>query len=157
MAYLWLAILLHFSRRSVVPKVTIKSAKKRAWDWFSKMVRLQECDDQGYCTCYTCGKRAFWKGGDMQAGHGIGSRRNSILFERDLVKSQCYRCNVPMGGNYDIFHAKLIKEYGMDTYDAWVLKKNKESVSWSIAELEEMIAEFKDEAKKIALDKGLVI
>jgi hypothetical protein len=51
-----------------------------------------------------------WK--EAQAGHGLSGRGNSILFDPEICRPQCISCNIFKGGNYDIFHQKLIKETG---------------------------------------------
>lgn len=93
-----------------VKKDSLSTLKKKVWALFSKYIRLRYADWDGIVQCYTCPKKKHWK--QMQAGHGFGGRSNSILFEEKIVRPQCYGCNIMMKGNYDIFHAKLEKEYG---------------------------------------------
>lgn len=99
--------------------------KKKAWDWCSKYIRLKHSDKNGFVACYTCGKIMFWQSGNqMQAGHGFSGRGNSILFEEKILRPQCYSCNVGKYGNLDVFHAKLIKEYGPKFLDQMNKQKN---------------------------------
>lgn len=55
----------------------------------------------GECVCISCGAIHGWDSGlgGIHAGHFIGSRCNSILFEESNVAPQCSRCNVYMSGN----------------------------------------------------------
>jgi len=128
-------------------KVTVKSAKKRAWKVFSEFIRKRDMDKDGYCTCYTCGKRSRWDDG-MQAGHGMSGRGNPILFHEELVKAQCVRCNIFLDGNYDIYHAKLIKEYGMEQFDEWIRLKNSH-LRFTVDDLEEMIVNYRKRTEKL--------
>ena len=60
----------------------------------------------------------------MQAGHGFSGRGSSILFEEKILRPQCYSCNVCKYGNLDVFHAKLVKEYGPGILNKMLKQKN---------------------------------
>lgn len=106
------------SYRSVKKVKRVKSAKSKlkakAWAEFSKYIRNKYAID-GSAKCYTCGKLKTIK--ELQAGHGIGGRGNSILFEERVVRPQCAGCNIFGRGQYRIFTRKLIAELGLDVYD----------------------------------------
>lgn len=93
---------------------SIKGLKKKAWDLCSKCIRLENSKG-GFCTCYTCGERLAIK--DAQAGHGISGRGAFILFEERVIKPQCRRCNIFLGGNYQSFVPRLIREIGIKEYE----------------------------------------
>lgn len=62
----------------------------------------------GQCVCITCGKVACWTGnkvggGEIETGHFIASRRNSILFEETNVAPQCKSCNQYGGGEQQLY------------------------------------------------------
>ena len=97
--------------------ITKSDAKARAWKQFSLYIRLKGSED-GRNRCYTCDKVKLIK--EMNAGHGIGGRNNSVLFLEDVVKPQCVGCNIWGRGQYQIFTRKLIDELGMENYDAIV-------------------------------------
>ena len=103
-------------------KKNIAKLKKKLWTLVSKYVRAIHSKD-GYCICYTCGVRKPIK--EMQAGHGFSGRGNSILFELDIIRPQCYGCNCCNSGKLDIFTYKLRKELGDERFDELFLKKNK--------------------------------
>jgi len=133
-------------------KVTVKSAKARAWKTFSRYIRQKYSDKNGICTCVTCGVRKPWN--EMQAGHAFASRCNNILFCEDIVRPQCYSCNVPGGGKYDEYHAWVLKEYGQDGYDKLLrLKHGKDEAGndvitkFTIDSLEEMIKEWRSKLR----------
>lgn len=104
-------------------KPTIKQLKDKVWKVFSLYIRLKDADLLGYNHCYTCNKKFYYK--DLQAGHGLGGRGNSILFDEELVFPQCKTCNLFKGGNYDIYHTKLIKEHGLKWFEKKLKLKNK--------------------------------
>ena len=94
---------------------SLAKLKRDCWKAFSRFVRSRAADYAGYAQCYTCGYLAPWK--ELQAGHAIPGRHGAVLFDLDVVRPQCVRCNVFMRGNYPVFTAKLIKENGMDWWE----------------------------------------
>lgn len=95
--------------------------KKKAWSEFSRWIRLSNAVDE-FVTCYTCGNSKHYK--KMHAGHGIGGRSNSVLFNEKIVKPQCVGCNIFANGRYAVFTRKLIDELGLKGYDEIVKKAN---------------------------------
>jgi len=133
-------------------KKTLKSTKLRAWKVFSEYIRKRDADRNGICTCITCGVKKHYS--DMQAGHGMGGRMNSILFSPVLVNCQCKSCNIFRGGNYDEYHKVLLERHGEEGYyDLLRLKHGKDkdgkdlNVKFTIEGLEEMIEGWKEEMK----------
>ena len=96
-------------------KPTVASLKKKAWKLVSEYVRRRDADEGGTVACYTCGELHFWK--DLHAGHAIPGRRNAVLFDVDIIKPQCPRDNIFLGGRYEIFAAKLIREHGLEWFE----------------------------------------
>ena len=47
----------------------------------------------GYVVCITCGATKKWNARDINTGHFIAGRTNSILYEEDNVAPQCASCN----------------------------------------------------------------
>lgn len=123
-----------------------KITKQKVWQVFSKYIRLKYTDKNGYVICYTCGTKIFWK--EAQAGHGASGRGNSILFDERLVRPQCKRCNIFLKGNYDVFHAKLIKEYGKDFLDE-INRLKKTVKKFTQSELRELYEYYKSEVEKL--------
>lgn len=131
----------------------IQKQKKKTWAWFSKYIRLKHASSSGLCSCYTCGQVLPWK--QIQAGHGIGGRSNNVLFNEDIVRPQCYGCNVAQYGKLDEFGAKLRKEIGKK-YDKYLKEKHLEK-HYTEQELIDMEQEFKAKAKLLAEEKGLTL
>ena len=96
-----------------------KIAKDKAWKAFSKYIRLRDClkttKSIDFGTCYTCDVVKPFK--LLDAGHFIGGRSNSVLFDERGVNAQCKRCNKWLKGNPVIYEVKLIKEFGQELVD----------------------------------------
>jgi len=134
----------------VAVKPSLSSLKKKCWKLFSEWIRRKDADEGGTVECYTCGKLMHWTGDGAQAGHAIGGRRNAVLFDHEVVKIQCTYCNSkpPYGlnGNYQVFTTKLIKENGMEWWEAKLVDSRK-TVKLTSAEVQEKIEWLK---KRIA-------
>lgn len=89
-------------------KITYAKAKRKAWDAFSKYIRLRD-EVQG---CFTCGVVKPYK--QMQAGHWIPGRHNSILFDERGYHAQCYHCNIGLKGNPVVYYDRMLKDYGVE-------------------------------------------
>ena len=122
-------------------KKTLKSLKKKAWSLVSQYVRQREADEGGFVSCYTCGAPIHAKL-EAQAGHSIPGRTNSVLFDDSICRPQCVSCNVFRRGNYPIFAAKLIRENGLDWFEA-KLAGARQVVKYTRTDLEEIIETYK--------------
>jgi hypothetical protein len=96
-------------------KPTKSQAKKRAWTAFSQYIRQRYADEKGITRCVTCNMSAYWK--NLQAGHFIPGRTNSILFEELCVFPQCYVCNIRKHGNLLNYYPFMLKHFGQQIID----------------------------------------
>src|SRR3990167_9020671 len=64
-----------------------KRAKDRAWAAFSRYIRMKYANKSGMVECITCHTFKHWK--EMQAGHFVDGRNNTVLFDERLVHPQC--------------------------------------------------------------------
>jgi hypothetical protein len=91
-------------------------SKQRAWDAFSRYIRLRDClkttgtIDKG--RCITCGR--IFSFNELQAGHFISGRTNSVLFSERGVNAQCKSCNRFHYGRPLEYQDAMIKMYGED-------------------------------------------
>ena len=60
--------------------------------------------------CVTCGTIKNWK--ELQAGHFIPGRHNSILFDERGCHPQCYHCNIGLKGNPRAYDRYMKTIYG---------------------------------------------
>lgn len=95
---------------------TISKLKKETWNAFSKYIRLRDCllttGTKEHALCFTCGNKFHFK--ELQAGHLVDGRYNSILFDEDGVHAQCLQCNYFKSGNKEKYIPKMIELYGME-------------------------------------------
>jgi len=96
-------------------KKSLKTLRQKAWKACSLYIRYFYSDSKGCCTCYTCGRVLPIK--EIQAGHAIGGRSNSVLFDTDIIRPQCPVCNIWNRGMYAVFALKLIKENGVEWFE----------------------------------------
>ena len=92
------------------------SAKEKAWTAFSLYIRTRDCirftgdPEQGMCV--TCKVKKPRK--ELQAGHFVGGRGNTVLFNEQIVYSQCSYCNqkppMGLGGNYAAYTLFMFDE-----------------------------------------------
>ena len=122
-------------------------SKKKVWKVFSQYIRLKYANEEGIVECYTCGIKKYWNEG-MQAGHGFTGRGNSILFDERIVRPQCERCNWALEGNYDIFHQKLVEEYGPGILKE-MNEQKKLKKEFSQEELDELYIHYGEEVVKL--------
>ena len=152
--------------RSVKPKrrkaPTVAKLKKKAWKLLSELVRRSN-HSYGLVNCYTCGVRIHWK--DSQAGHAIPGRTGSTLLDEEIIRPQCFACNIPNHGRYEIFTTKLIREKAIDVVRecgnplrgpaqalAWwegKLSASRKVVKWDRTSLQAKIEEYRERLARL--------
>ena len=143
------------------PKTTAQ-LRKLAWNAFSKWYRQSRADAFGNVRCYTCLYIHPWK--EIHSGHAIPGRHNAVLFDEEIIRPQCFQCNSKLpgckGGNYQVFSAKLIREYAEEkhieigqAFEWWErkLEHSRSIVKFTRQDLLDKIADFEtrpDESRK---------
>ena len=127
---------------------TVQKLRKEALTTLQKLVRLKAADDNGYCSCVTCGVTKHWNDG-MQGGHfiakGNGGRNMWALVEEN-VHPQCAGCNgfgIKFGNAESRYTLYMEDMYGRDKVDE-MLEKNVVSKLDRI-ELQDLIDDWKDQ------------
>lgn len=110
---------------------------------FSLYIRLRYADNRGMAKCFTCGKVDHWK--KLQAGHFQSRRHFSTRWNEENVQVQCQSCNLYNQGQQYIY----AKNLGLELAESLSLKAQK-LVKFSIVDLEEMIAHYQHEVKKLS-------
>ena len=110
---------------------------------FSEYVRRKHADKNGIVKCYTCNKRAYWKGEGMQNGHFISRSSRILRWNEQNCRPQCYACNCMRYGQNYIFAMNLNTEYGYDIA-AELLQKSRQLIKQTDYELEDLIKRYKD-------------
>ena len=131
-------------------KPTLKNLKNKAWKLVSEYVRRKDADEGGFVGCYTCGAPLHYKL-EAQAGHAIPGRHGAVLMDIDIIRPQCRRCNVFMGGRYEIFAAKLIRENGLEWFEK-KLEGSRRVVKLTRSDLEDIIEKYKTKLKELELE-----
>lgn len=105
-----------------------KTAKKEAWDWCSKYIRLRDAmtyQDKypdtpfGYVKCCTCSTVVIYNQ-NCDAGHFIskGSRGMSgVYFDERNIHAQCKSCNGFHQGRQVVYRDFMLEKYGQEVID----------------------------------------
>jgi hypothetical protein len=146
--------------KSFLKRTAIKKKKEPdadLWKWFSIFIRLRDANDDGVCKCCTCGKYAFWKGGIMQAGHGVSRNHWGVKYNERNVSAQCSECNAKhIGGGRQAEYMQFVnKKYGPDTWD--ILQASRDGKKYTESEIKIATIYYRQEAQKLAKLKGLEI
>ncbi len=138
-------------------KSTLKTyINNTIWPSFAKMIKARDANNDGWCTCCSCGKRIRWNEQECHAGHLVPGRSGNIIFDELLVHAQCYRCNGPLKGNVFGYQAFMRIRYGMNHLEvdelflrANIIKK------FTRPELKELKQAYDNEFKRLCSEKGL--
>lgn len=124
------------TKLSKTSKTSISKLKKKLWTLFSLYIRQRD----NY-TCFTCGRKG--EGSGMHAGHFISKAIGGInlYFDEENVHSQCYNCNINLGGNQYEYSLRL-GEKAKELYQ----RKNQSFTKWT----------EEDYLKKIEYYKNLI-
>lgn len=112
----------------------------------SEFIRRRDADWKGEVQCVTCGLVKHWK--QLQAGHFIPGRRNSILFDERNIHAQCYGCNVMKQGNTVKYFRFMQRTYG-DTVIEELEHLNTIDKQFQPKELEELIQDLKQKINEL--------
>lgn len=90
-------------------KLSSKTWKAKAWKIFSLYIRTKDADGE-WNTCYTCQRLDLIK--NLDAGHWLQGRHNSVMFDERNVHPQCTACNRFRHGNLIEYTLRMQVEYG---------------------------------------------
>lgn len=130
-------------------KSPLAKAKEDCWKAFSIYIRTRDCIrfrnklDEGMCV--TCKRIYPFK--ELQAGHFIQGRKNSVLLDERIVYTQCYSCNgnppFGLGGNYVEYYVFMLHEWGQEMIDEFRALKHQTKI-YKTFDYIRMEQEFKD-------------
>tara|TARA_R110002110_G_scaffold295754_1_gene509785 strand:+ start:493 stop:888 length:396 start_codon:yes stop_codon:yes gene_type:complete len=124
-------------------KVKRKTLIKKLDAIFSEYIRRKHADKNGIVKCYTCNKKAYWKGEGMQNGHFISRKSRILRWDERNCRSQCYSCNCHFYGRQYVFALNLNKEYGYNIAEE-LLIESKKIIKQSDQDLVDLIDEYKE-------------
>lgn len=112
----------------------------------SLVVRLGSADRQGFCTCYTSGKKIPWN--QLDAGHCFSRRHINTRWDLDNIRPQSRYDNRILSGNYEVYLPKLRKELGEEKY--WELSRRAHSTQKvTTLEMREKLKEMNQKLKEV--------
>lgn len=129
---------------------SIRILKNEVWKLFSEYVRRKNSDWRENCVCVTCGISKPWK--ELQAGHFISGRHNSVLFDERNVHPQCYRDNVCKHGDLLNYRDFMVKKYGEDVI-AELRRLDRENKKFTRTELEKLKKYYKKKLNELETRK----
>jgi hypothetical protein len=128
----------------------MKPNEKAARKWYSRYVRLKGCIettwDVKYGKCFTCGKIMSFE--QLQCGHFVSGRSNSLFFEPNNSHIQCPTCNTVLGGNSEIYLNKMIAVYG-ETEVARLQNLRHKNVKITDYEFKTLASEYRSRCERI--------
>lgn len=129
--------------------------KEKAWKLCSLYNRQKMADKNGIVKCVTCEKRAHWK--QMQAGHYVDGRNNSVLFLDEIIYPQCFKCNAKMAGceaGNKIQYTKFMLSLGYTLEQLYYFDELKHSIKkLSTSDLNEIIEAYTDKLVGLEIKK----
>ena len=102
---------------------------------FSLYIRLKNADTHGFCKCFTCDNKYFWK--QIHCGHFMSRKNFSTRWEESNCATQCIGCNIFKHGEQYMFGLKL----GKDLSES-LLIKSKKIVKFTDQDLNDMIEKY---------------
>jgi hypothetical protein len=123
-----------------------KNAKSKADKYFSKYIRLRDSDSNGLSKCITCGTFKSWK--EMDCGHFISRRFESVRYDEQNAHAQCKKCNRFENGNQFEHGMKLDKKYGEGTAES-LLQKSKMICRRKKSDYEWIAKEYKQKIEQL--------
>ena len=132
------------AKRKSKPKTkTSAQLKQECYRAIQKLARIAAADDQGYCSCVSCGVTKHYK--DMQGGHFIPKGNSSYwALEIENIHPQCAGCNM-----WGMRHGSAAQEYTMWMEDMYgrdfvkdMIAKKSSPVKRYKSDYEELLAGF---------------
>ena len=140
------------SKRKTLEEMSFRELEKVLDRVFSEYIRLRSADENGYCHCITCGAIHHWK--DIDCGHYLPRARQVTRYDVLNCFPQCHKCNRYRSGEHDLFRNELVRFYGKSVVEA-LEQKAMLGGGFDTYQLKQMIISYREEVKKIKLEKGL--
>ena len=131
----------------------LKYWKKKAWDEFSKYVRLRDAlkttGSRNVAICCSCQRPypAFGLGCG-QAGHFVPGRTHALLFREKGVHFQCYNCNQTLKGNWVNYEQFMLLEYGQGVVNEEKAAKYS-NLKYNAVEMQEIYEKYKRKLEEL--------
>jgi len=131
-------------KRKSKPKTkTSAQLKQECYKAVQKLARLAASDDNGYCSCVSCGVTNHYK--DMQGGHFIPKGNSSYhALSIENVHPQCRACNMwgmAHGSAAQSYTLWMQDMYGRDYIEEMIANKSTPVKRYK-ADYEDLLSEF---------------
>ncbi len=105
------------------PKISLAKHKKQVWKFVSIAIRLRDADNQGVCTCISCGEQGYYIRANMQACHFLPSKAfPNIRWNLNNIHAGCQRCNGMLQGHQYRYSLALNQKYNKDiSAELWAI------------------------------------
>ena len=110
-----------------------------------RLRRLEESDDDGICTCITCGRRQHFS--LMDGGHFISRTYTVHKLNPMNIHPQCTGCNGYKGSNPIAYTLAMIDKFSHEWVENMESSK-RDRMKWNRADLNEMIEDLKHKIKE---------
>jgi len=97
-----------------VSKSSITKIQKELWQECRRIVAEQFGNGRGGVDCYTCGAKNL-QGANRQLGHVPWAKASLgayLKYDIRVLRYQCYRCNINLGGCGAEAYKRMLKEEG---------------------------------------------
>jgi len=132
--------------KKIMKQATLSSSKKKAWKQFSLYIRSRNSLDGETAQCITCLR--WYPIKELQAGHWLPGRHNSVLFDERNCHEQCYGCNVMKKGNPVVYYHFMETKYGKEVMEE-LESKDRELSKLRIYDFQELEKKYKDKLDKL--------
>ena len=129
-------------------------AKKKCWEAFSLMKKLEASYDGVHVKCYTCDADLEIGTSGCQLGHMLPKGGyGALYFEWHNTEPQCFRCNISLSGNTVEFMKRKIEEIGQEAFDEMYQRRH-DQTKLTKTDYEEMTKKFTNRITKIKEERG---
>lgn len=134
-------------------KESVKSLVKELDDWFSRFIRLRDCDGNGVCRCVTCG--TFVEVKYIQDGHYFPRNKKALRWNETNNHCQDFYCNVTLKGNYIVYGDFMERKYGKEYVELLKSMQNNE-LKMTRFEYQVLIEDYKAKVEKLLIEKNII-
>ena len=125
-----------------------KTLRAQCLEKLQKLSRMKSADDNGYCSCVSCGKNVHWK--ECDGGHYIPKGSSSYWsLEECNVWPQCKGCNgfgMRYGSAESEYTLWMIDYFGRDFVDEMHRDKRKVKKMYA-ADYRDLLDDFNEQIK----------
>lgn len=126
----------------------VSTLKKKLDAIFSKYIRYRDGEqrsDGWWTECITCGVSKPIS--QMQNGHFVSRKVNTLRYDEINCSAQCYSCNVMRYGEQFQYAKNLDLKYGDNTANE-LHRRRFETHKFTVTELEDLITKYKELVKE---------